>query len=312
MLKRPHYIALGLVVLVTLVILNLPAKRRPASNSASAACFCPCSAWPTPSSNKAATAGDAVAAARGTAAAKRQLFSAQNQELRLQLMQAEGMVARKRPAPRNCSAGNSTSRWKLKLAKVVLRDPANWWRTVQIDLGSRDGVRVNFAGADRRRPGRPHFRRQPDALPGGAAGRSQLQGRRAGGKPRARDTGVIGGSARWTAAFVEMGYLSSDAELKPGQNVWTSGLGGIFPERHSDRQNRWIRDSDDYGLSTEARVKLAANLSALGGSVGDDGTMNWLNTILHPARRLPGGVLGSRVSRACAICSARKSICCPR
>ena len=25
-----------------------------------------------------------------------------------------------------------------------LRDPANWWRTVQIDLGSRDGVRTNL------------------------------------------------------------------------------------------------------------------------------------------------------------------------
>jgi cell shape-determining protein MreC len=31
--------------------------------------------------------------------------------------------------------------WKLKLANVVMRDPANWWRTVQIDLGSRDGLR---------------------------------------------------------------------------------------------------------------------------------------------------------------------------
>ena len=34
--------------------------------------------------------------------------------------------------------------WKLKLAKVVLREPANWWRTAQIDLGSRDGLRVNL------------------------------------------------------------------------------------------------------------------------------------------------------------------------
>jgi hypothetical protein len=31
-------------------------------------------------------------------------------------------------------------------------------------------------------------------------------------------------------------------------------------------------------MSTVARVKLAANLSALGRSVGDDGTMNWLST----------------------------------
>src|SRR3569833_3531740 len=30
--------------------------------------------------------------------------------------------------------------WKLKLGKIVMRDPSNWWRTVQIDLGSRDGL----------------------------------------------------------------------------------------------------------------------------------------------------------------------------
>ncbi len=42
------------------------------------------------------------------------------------------------------SAGNRQARWKLKLARVVLHDPANWWRTVQIDLGSRDGVRNNL------------------------------------------------------------------------------------------------------------------------------------------------------------------------
>ena len=34
--------------------------------------------------------------------------------------------------------------WKPRLAKVVGRDPANWWRTVQIDLGSADGLQVNL------------------------------------------------------------------------------------------------------------------------------------------------------------------------
>ncbi len=34
--------------------------------------------------------------------------------------------------------------WKVRLARVIARDPANWWRSVQIDLGERDGVRTNF------------------------------------------------------------------------------------------------------------------------------------------------------------------------
>ena len=34
--------------------------------------------------------------------------------------------------------------WRHKLANVILREPANWWRTVPIDLGSRDGPRINL------------------------------------------------------------------------------------------------------------------------------------------------------------------------
>ena len=59
-----------------------------------------------------------------------------------------------------------------------------------------------------------------------------------------------------------MNYLSSSANLKAGQNVFTSGLGGIFPKgipigKIVDAQ------SIEYGLATEARVKLDATLGAL-------------------------------------------------
>ena len=37
------------------------------------------------------------------------------------------------------------ARWKIKPARVIARDPANWWRNVQIDLGERDGLRVDLA-----------------------------------------------------------------------------------------------------------------------------------------------------------------------
>ena len=61
---------------------------------------------------------------------------------------------------------------------------------------------------------------------------------------------------------MELGYLSRNAELKPGQNVWTSGLGGIFPK---DIPIGKVVDvhAAEYGLYAVARVKLAANLNAL-------------------------------------------------
>ena len=59
-----------------------------------------------------------------------------------------------------------------------------------------------------------------------------------------------------------MSYLSSGANLKSGQNVFTSGLGGVFPKGIPIGK---IYDAQpvEYGLATEARVKLNANLGAL-------------------------------------------------
>ena len=67
----------------------------------------------------------------------------ENQQLRLQAMQAEE-TARENARLRQLVGWQRQTPWKLKLARVVLREPANWWRTVQIDLGSRDGLRVNL------------------------------------------------------------------------------------------------------------------------------------------------------------------------
>ena len=44
-----------------------------------------------------------------------------------------------------------------------------------------------------------------------------------------RDSGMIGAPDLWMTDLVEMGYLSRNANLKPGQRV-TSGHGGIFPK----------------------------------------------------------------------------------
>jgi rod shape-determining protein MreC len=56
--------------------------------------------------------------------------------------------------------------------------------------------------------------------------------------------------------------LNKSAKLIPGQSVVTSGLGGYFPGGIPIGQ---VADSRqvDYGLSVEARVKLAVNLSSL-------------------------------------------------
>jgi len=76
------------------------------------------------------------------------------------------------------------------------------------------------------------------------------------------DSGVIGPSGPLETELVELGYLSRNANLKSGQAVLTSGEGGIFPAGIPIGKVVDVQ-SVDSGSRTEARVKLAANLSAL-------------------------------------------------
>jgi rod shape-determining protein MreC len=78
----------------------------------------------------------------------------------------------------------------------------------------------------------------------------------------AHDIGVINADGILDSTLADLTYLSGTADLKPGQEVFTSGLGGVFPR--GIRIGR-ILDSRqvEFGLYTEARVKLWANLGTL-------------------------------------------------
>jgi len=151
--------------------------------------------------------------------------------------------------------------WKLRPAHVVLFEPSNWWRTVQVDVGSRDGIKVNSAVLTTEglvgRISSVSLTRSQVVLLGDPNCKVAARVDNA-----SHDTGVVTGFGPLESGIVEMGYLSRTADLKPGQNVWTSGLGGIFPK---DILIGKILDSrsEDYGMSMVARVKLAANLGAL-------------------------------------------------
>ena len=259
MLKRPHYIALSLVVLLTLTILNLPSQTTARLKLGIGSLFLPLFGLASSSQHLVGAAGDSVVPRRELLKVNEDLRR-ENQQLRLQARQAED-TARENARLRRLLTWQQRTPWKLKLARVVLREPANWWRTVQIDLGSRDGLRVNL----------------PVLTTDGLVGRlSSVSLTRSQvvllGDPNCkvsarvenetRDIGIIGASGPLDTEFVEMGYLSKNAYLKPGQNVVTSGEGGIFPKGIPIGKVVDVGPVD-YGLRIEARVKLAANLNAL-------------------------------------------------
>ena len=245
-------------MLLTLVILNLPSQTSARFKQGIGSLFLPLFGLTSSSQQLAGTAGDAVVPRRELLKLNDGLRR-ENQQFRLQALQAQE-TASENARLRQLVGWQRQTTWKLKLAQVVLREPANWWRTVQIDLGSRDGMRVNL----------------PVLTTDGLVGRiSSVSLTRSQvvllGDPNCkvsarvenetRDTGVIGPSGPLDTAFVVLGYLSRNANLKPAQDVVTSGEGGIFPRGIPIGKIVDV-EAVDSGLRT-ARVRLAANLNAL-------------------------------------------------
>ena len=260
MFKKTHYVVLGSVLLLTLIALNLPGGKSARLKQAAGGLFLPLFGLANASEQLAKKTADNLVP-RGELLRQNEIYRRENQELRLRLAQAD-QIRGEDARLRQLLDWQTRTPWKLKLGNVVLREPSNWWKTVQINLGSRDGLRENL----------------PVLTVDGLVGRvSSVSFDHAQvvllGDPNcrvsalilndARDHGVILAAASpMDSSLVDLGFLSHNAILTPGQSVVTSGLGGTYPKGLPIGKVVDFR-SVEYGLYTEARVKLAANLSAL-------------------------------------------------
>jgi rod shape-determining protein MreC len=259
MFKQKNYLALGAVVFVAVVLLSLPTRATSRLKLAVGSWFLPLFGLAGAAQQLPADLADSVLPRRELLQQVDKLRR-ENQQLRSQSVQSTA-IARENDQLRALFGWQRQSPWKLKLASVVMRDPANWWRTVQIDLGSRDGLRENLpvisdAGLVGRVSSVSLTRSQIVLLGDPNCHVSALV------ENAARDMGVLIAGGTLDTSLVELTYLASSANLKPGQSVITSGLGGVFPKGIPIGQ---IVDSRsvEYGLYTDARVKLNANLGSL-------------------------------------------------
>jgi rod shape-determining protein MreC len=259
MLKRPHLIALGLVGLLTLIVLNLPHHAANQIKLAIGSLFLPLFGLSKSSQQLLGHASDALLP-RSELLKQIEQLRRSNQELQFRAMQADN-VQRENDQLRQLFYWEKQARWKLRLASVIARDPANWWHVIQIDLGSRDGMSVDL----------------PVLTTAGLVGRISAVGLTTSqvvliGNPDCKvaalvtntgDSGVITGvSSALDNTLVTLSFLSSSSNLKPGQVVTTWGEGKIFPKGIMIGQIAEDSHLSDLGY-TEARVKLAANLGAL-------------------------------------------------
>jgi rod shape-determining protein MreC len=260
MFKQKHYLALGAVTLVALLVFSLPPRVTSRLKLAVGGLFLPLFGLVNTAQQLPVAAADAVLPRRELLQQIENLRR-ENQQLKVQALQATA-TARENDQLRALFGWQKQAPWKLKLASVVMHEPANWWRTVEIDLGSRDGLTNNL----------------PVLTADGLVGRVSSVGLTRSqvillGDPDCRvsalvenpvhDMGVINASGPLDNSLAELTYLSGNANLQPGQSVITSGLGGIFPKGIPIGLVAEEASPVEFGLYSEARVKLSANLGAL-------------------------------------------------
>ncbi|MDB6024452.1 MAG: rod shape-determining protein MreC [Verrucomicrobiales bacterium] len=266
MFKRPHYIALVAVILLVLILFRLPAETVSRFKLAVGGFFLPLFGLAGSTQQLVAKTGNAIVP-RGDLVRQNEVLRRENQQLKI-LAQQSQEASRENAQLRQLIGWQKTVPWKLKLAHVIAHDPANWWRTVQIDAGTRDGVQVNFPvltveGLVGRVSSVSSTRSQVILL-GDAQLRVGAVISDTGTSAHGRETGVVtaNASAPLENNMVTLSYLSGTSSVKPGQTVTTSGEGGVFPRGIPIGKIFDLRKVD-YGLSTEARVALFASMNSI-------------------------------------------------
>jgi rod shape-determining protein MreC len=259
MFKQTNYIGPGIVVLAAVLLLSLPSHATSRLKLAISSLFLPLFGLASTGQQLPADLANSVLPRRELLKEIDTLRN-ENQQLKMQQLQANA-IASENDQLHELLGWARQQPWKLKLATVITRDPANWWRTVEIDLGSRDGISTNLAVLT------------VDGLVGRIAsvGLTRSQVILIGDpncrvsvlvKDTAQDTGILSASGPLDSSLADLTYLSSSATLKAGQQVVTSGIGGIFPKGIPLGEIVDFR-TVEFGLYTQARVKLNVNLGAL-------------------------------------------------
>ncbi len=262
MLKRPHYIALGVVVLLTVLLLKLPTRAAVNIKLAVSGFFLPLFGAAGSLEDVAVKSSYAVLP-KGELIRQIQQLQKEKQESQIRLMQADEAL-RENGRLRQQLGLLRQIPWNLKVARVVARDPANWWRTIKIDAGSRDGVVTNATVLAAEglvgRVTQVGYAHSQVVLVGDPDCRVTVLV----GDDKNREQGVVApaSSSPLDETLVELSYLSRNSKLSAGQLVVTAGHGGIFPKGIVVGQIASFT-SVGQGLYKEAYVRLAVKMNQL-------------------------------------------------
>jgi len=150
--------------------------------------------------------------------------------------------------------------FQLIPARIIARDSGSWWNTVKIDRGFDDGIDPDM----------------PVLTEDGLVGKTTTVSKNvstvllvadetckvAALVEGTREQGIVRGERTSTATMPEisLNFLSKAADLKPGQKVYTSGVGGVYP---SGVEIGVIKDFKVRELDGRATLIPAVDLTTL-------------------------------------------------
>lgn len=130
---------------------------------------------------------------------------------------------------RNALGYKERAVFKLVPARIIARDASTWYSSVTIDRGSAEGLKEDM----------------PVLTEEGLVGKTNVVSehsatviliadencRVAANVENSREQGIVKGERTSTNTLpqITLNFLSKTANLKPGQKVITSGVGGVFP-----------------------------------------------------------------------------------
>ncbi len=152
------------------------------------------------------------------------------------------------------------SPFQLIPVRIIARDAGSWWSTVKIDRGFDDGVDPDM----------------PVLTEDGLVGKTTIVAKNvstvvliadenckvAAIVEGPREQGIVMGERVSTPAVPEMSlnFLSKNADLKPGEKVFTSGVGGVYP---AGVQIGIIKDFKVRELDSRATIIPSVDLTTL-------------------------------------------------
>jgi rod shape-determining protein MreC len=119
--------------------------------------------------------------------------------------------------------------FKLVPAVVVTRDSSTWWHTITVNRGKEDGIEGDMAVVtDEGLVGKTTTVASSISV---VLLTSDENCKVAATVEGTREQGIVQGERVTTGLTpsLYLNFLSKQADLKPGQKVYTSGVGGVFP-----------------------------------------------------------------------------------